>query len=325
MNSLEKKAKETFIRFWDAIIIPDAKSIKEALSLLHDDFGGYGTGQLEKFAGRKYMAWFLDEQAKQMPGGATYKIHEIKCNAVEDSVVEIFADMSFEFYTPRGSVFMDSIRATALLVNFDADMLFTHLHTSVPDQSAVDNAIIPGATEPRIYEEVTILFTDFKGFTTLTSTIPPKKLLSELNEIFANFDQIMLKNNLTKIKIIGDAYMAAAGINESDDHAIEAVAAAKQILAFLAERNSSSPIKWNTRIGIHSGRVIGGVIGSRNFYFDLYGDSVNLASAVEQAGAPDKINISAYTYGLVQGKYDCEHRGKIEIKDGRRIDMYFVN
>ena len=325
MNSLEKKAKETFIRFWDAIVISDAKSIKEVLALLHDDFGGYGTGLLEKFAGRKYMAWFLDEQAKQMPGGASYKIHEIKCNAVEETVVEIFADMSFEFYTPRGSVFMDTIRATAVLIDSNGDMVFTHLHTSVPDRSAVDDAIIPGATEPRIYEDVSILFTDFTGFTTLTSTIPPRKLLSELNEIFAHFDKIMLNNNLTKIKTIGDAYMAAAGFKKSSDHAIGAVTAAKQILEYLAKRNSSSAIKWNTRIGIHSGQVIGGVIGSRDFYFDLYGDSVNLASAVEQAGAPDKINISAYTYGLVQGKFDCEHRGKIEIKDGRMIDMYFVN
>ena len=325
MNSLEKKAKETFIRFWDAIAKSDAKSIKEALALLHHDFRGYGTGQLEKFAGKKYMAWFLDEQAKQMPGGATYKIHDIQCNTVEESVVELFADMSFEFYTPRGSVFIDSIRATAVLINSDDDMLFTHLHTSVPDRSAIDDAIIPGATEPKIYEEASILFTDFIGFTSLTTTIPPQKLLSELNEIFANFDEIMLKNNLTKIKTIGDAYMAAAGIKESADHVIEAVTAAKQILEYLAERNLNSATKWNTRIGIHSGQVIGGVIGSRDFSFDLYGDSVNLASAVEKAGVADKINVSAYTYGLLLGTYDCEYRGKIEIKDGRMIGMYFVN
>ena len=84
MNSLEKKAKEIFIRFWDTISVPDGKGIKEALSLLDKDFRGYGTGQHEKFAGTEYMSWFLDEQAKQIPGGATYQIHELICRSVDD-------------------------------------------------------------------------------------------------------------------------------------------------------------------------------------------------------------------------------------------------
>ncbi len=325
MKSLKKKSKETFLRLWDALARSNADSLQEALSLFHPDFRGYGTSVSEKYTGKGYMEWFLYEQAKQIPEGFTYEILDMHINQINESVAEIFADLSLEFYTPRGPVAMELMRVTAVLVKSDDNLLFTQLHGSVPDRSVDDEGIVPGATEPKIYEEVSILFTDFTGFTTLTSTLPPKKLLSELNDIFTNFDKIMLTNNLIKIKTIGDAYMAAGGINEPDDNAISAIRAAKQILDYLAERNSQSAIKWNTRIGIHSGEVIGGVIGNRDLLFDLYGDTVNLASAVEQAGEPDKINISAYTYGLIQESYDCKYRGKIEIKDGRMIDMYFVN
>ncbi len=324
MKSLEKQSKEAFIKLFDAIASSETRSLKAALTLFHPNFRGYGSSLSEKYIGKDYMEWFLDEQAKQIPQGLTYEILDMHFNQINESVAEMFADLSIELLTPRGPVAIDLMRVTAVLAKFDNDLLFTQIHTSVPDRSAVGETIVPGATEPKIYEEASILFTDFSGFTTLTSTLPAKKILSELNDIFANFDEIILKNNLTKIKIIGDAYMAAAGIIAPQDHAIAAVTAAQQIQEYLTERNLRSAIKWHTRIGIHSGQVIGGVIGSRDLSFDLYGDTVNLASAVEQAGAADKINISAYTYGLVHEKIACEYRGKIEIKDKRMIDMYFV-
>ena len=325
MNSIEKKCKETFIKLLDALASADPELLEKAAFLFHPNYRGYGTSQVEKYTSQENMKWFLTEIGKQLPGGLTYKIHEILFSKINESVIELFAEVTYEMHTQRGIIPLDLMRVTSVLVRSGDHMVFKQMHCSVPDRSAIDEAIVPGSTEPRDYDEVSVLFTDFTGFTTLTSTLPPKKLLAELNDIYANFDKIILSNNLKKIKIIGDAYMAAAGITNPEDHAIAAVTAAKQILGYLAERNSQSAIKWHTRIGIHSGHVIGGVIGSKDLSFDLYGDTVNLTSAIEQAGEAGKINISAYTYGLVQHKFDCKYRGKIEIKDKRMIDMYFVN
>jgi class 3 adenylate cyclase len=325
MRSLEKKSIEAFTKIWDAIASSTPEGLKEALSLLHSDFRGYGSSESEKYTSKEYMEWFFGKQAEEIPGGLSWKAQDLHFKQIDESVAEIFADVSLEMYTPRGTVTIDLMRFSSTLVESEGQMLFTQIHTSVPDRSAIDEEIVPGATEPKIYDEVSILFTDFSGFTTLTSTIPPKKLLAELNDIFASFDRIMLANNLTKIKTIGDSYMAAAGINDHNQHAAKAVAAAKQILHYLDERNSKTAIKWHTRIGIHSGMVIGGTIGSKDLTFDLYGDTVNLASAVEQAGEPGKINISAYTYELIQNEIGCDYRGKIVIKDKRLIDMYFVD
>ena len=269
MPSLIKQSEEAFFKLFDAVASSDTSSLQEVLSLFHPSFRGYGSSKSEKYVGKDYMRWFLIEQAKQLPKGLSYEILDMHCNQINEFVTEIFAEASFELYTPRGTVPIELMRITGVLAKFDDDLLFTQIHTSVPDRSSVDEAIIPGATEPKIYEEVSILFTDFTGFTALTSTLPPSKLLSELNDIFASFDKIMLENDLTKIKTIGDAYMAAAGINESRNHAIMAITAAKQILEYLTERNSWYAIKWHTRIGIHSGEVSGGVIGSRNLSFDL--------------------------------------------------------
>ena len=325
MNSLEKKSIETFVRLFDAVGKPNAESLHEASSLIHPNFRGYGTSLVEQYTSKENLEWFLNEQARQMPGGFAYEIHQMHFKHVNESVAEIFANMSFEVHTPRGTIPMELMRVTAVLVKDGENMLITQFHCSVPDRSAAQDEIVPGSTEPKIYEEVSILFTDFSGFTTMTSTLPPKKLLLELNDIFASFDHIMLENNMTKIKTIGDSYMAASGLADNSDHAINAIKSAKEMIAYLEKRNLKSPIKWDMRVGIHSGSVIGGILGKRILSFDLYGDTVNLASAVEQAGEINKINISAYTYALVQDIIPCEYRGRIEIKDKRMIDMYFVN
>ncbi len=238
----------------------------------------------------------------------------------------MFVEMSLDLYTPRGTTPIDLVRMTAVLRKVGKHMLFTHFHFSVPDPTTLEGELIPGGSEPKVYDEVTILFTDFVEFTTMVSTIPAKKLVQELNEIFAEFDRIMELSRLKKIKTIGDSYMAVAGLdNEFNNHALNAINAAREILVFLDERNSNSPFKWNTRIGIHSGSVVGGVIGRDKLTFDIWGDTVNLASAVEQASEVNRINISAYTFGLIQDEIPCEYRGKINIKDKRMIDMYFVN
>ncbi len=192
-------------------------------------------------------------------------------------------------------------------------------------QLAVEELKERGEVEPREFKNVTILFTDFKGFTWAASVLPADKLVFELNDIFAGFDRIVAQYGLEKLKTIGDSYMAACGLpEETEHHAIKAVEAAMEMRKFLEQRNEQSAIKWEMRLGLHSGQVIAGVVGLKKFTYDIWGDTVNIASRMESSGEPGKINVSAFTYMLIRDYYDCEYRGKIEAKGKGKIDMYFV-
>ena len=193
-------------------------------------------------------------------------------------------------------------------------------------QTVARELIETGSTNPARYDDVSILFTDFVDFTQISASIPPSKLVNELNAIFYQFDDIIRETGLEKIKTIGDSYMAVAGLPvECEDHAIRCVRAAIAMLRQIEERNKVSSIKWGMRAGIHSGPVVAGVVGKHKFTFDLWGDTVNLASRMETAGEPGKINISAYTYDLIRNELHATYRGKISIKGKGDIDMYFVD
>lgn len=182
-----------------------------------------------------------------------------------------------------------------------------------------------GSSKSKVHENVTIMFTDFKGFTHTTSVLTPEKLVSELNDIFYEFDDIVERYSIEKIKTIGDAYFAVAGLFDNrDDHAERTVQTAIEMQEYLAKRNAKTKEQWNLRIGIHTGSVISGVVGKKKFAFDVWGDSVNIASRLETEGEINQINISATTHELIKGKFEVSHRGKIEAKGKGQIDMYFV-
>jgi class 3 adenylate cyclase len=183
-----------------------------------------------------------------------------------------------------------------------------------------------GRASTRSYQNVTILFTDFKDFTSMVASMSPETLVYELNDIFGHFDDIMDEFQIEKIETIGDAYLAACGLpQENEDHAARCVAAAKKMISYLAARNEKNDIKWEMRVGIHSGPVVAGVVGKKKFAYDIFGDTVNTASRMESNGKAGKVNISMTTYELIKETYECTHRGKIHSKGKGELDMYFVS
>jgi len=159
----------------------------------------------------------------------------------------------------------------------------------------------------------------------LVASIPGKELVSELNEMFQHFDDFVAGLGIEKIQTIGDAYLAACGLPKADaDHAIKCVQAGQQMIDYLTQRNKDSSIKWEIRVGIHSGPITAGVVGKRKFAYDLFGDSINIAARIESAGAAGKINVSAYTHKLIKEQFPCDYRGKINAKGKGDLDMYFV-
>lgn len=187
-----------------------------------------------------------------------------------------------------------------------------------------------GEATPRNYEMVTVLFSDFQEFTRMATEVSPQELIHTLNECYSAFDDIIDRHNLEKIKTIGDAYMCAGGLpTENATNAIDAVAAACEIQQWVAEWNSgrvaNGKYNWDVRIGIHTGKLIAGVIGKKKFAYDVWGDAVNIAARMESTGEIGKVNISNATYELVKDKFPCTYRGKIEVKGKGEIDMYFVS
>lgn len=184
--------------------------------------------------------------------------------------------------------------------------------------------------QPVDYELASVLFTDFVGFTQIAEGFTPQQLIEELDSCFSQFDLIAKKHKLEKIKTIGDAYMAVGGVPLTNcTHAVDCVLAAleiEQVVSRLREQEmAESRPYWQIRIGIHSGDLVAGVVGSEKFSYDVWGDTVNTASRLESSGVAGRINISGATYELVKHFFACEFRGKVAAKNKGEIDMYFVN
>lgn len=182
-----------------------------------------------------------------------------------------------------------------------------------------------GETAARHFDMVSVLFTDFVNFTGISSSLSPTELVKEIDICFKAFDGIIEKNGLEKIKTIGDAYLAVCGMPETDkNHAIKVVNAAIDIKNFVAERKKNGG-KFEIRLGIHSGPLVAGIVGVKKFAYDIWGDTVNLASRMESNSESGKINISESTYQLIKDQFNFTPRGKIEVKNKGMIEMYYVD
>ncbi len=182
-----------------------------------------------------------------------------------------------------------------------------------------------GTTSPQLYKNVTVFFSDIVGFTNKSTKIEPALLIEELNELFAHFDQIVNETFGERIKTIGDAYLAVWGMHYPlADHAEKCIEASKRIIEYLDNRNIDSSLKWEIRVGVHSGDVVGGVVGISKFIYDVFGDTVNTASRLESNSEAMRINVSELTYSLVNHKYRAVERGEIYAKGKGSIKMYFI-
>ncbi|HSR73052.1 MAG TPA: adenylate/guanylate cyclase domain-containing protein [Kiloniellales bacterium] len=182
---------------------------------------------------------------------------------------------------------------------------------------------------PRYFESVTVIFTDFRNFTRLTEGLDPARLVQMLDQQFGTFDRIAERNRLETLKTIGDAYMCAGGLPEPNrSHPIDACLAALEMQRAIAQSNRQREkmrlMPLELRVGVSTGSAVAGIVGTRRFSYDLWGDAVNLAQRLEAASDPGRVNISASTAHRVKNHFEVEPRGEIEVKNKGPMEMFYL-
>ena len=220
------------------------------------------------------------------------------------------------------------VRKTKRIIEYEKNRSENLLLNILPEETA-EELKENGAAKARSYDMVSILFTDFKGFTSIASKMSAEELVREIHEHYKVFDEIMDHYNIEKIKTIGDAYMAAGGLPvPNDTHALDVIRAAIEIREYMlklqARKSMAGKPYFEIRIGIHTGPVVAGIVGTKKFAYDIWGDTVNIAARMESNSEPGKINISQSTYELVKDQALCSYRGEIEAKNRGMLKMYFV-
>ncbi len=214
------------------------------------------------------------------------------------------------------------------LLQIEKDKSETLIRKIIPE-STVEELKNNGKTSARAYKMVSILFTDFVGFTKIAERMTPTDLVNKLDVFFRKFDEIIVNNNLEKIKTIGDAYMCAGGVPvRNNTNPIDTCLAALQIQAYMAklkeEAIQNDEEYWSLRLGINTGEVTAGVIGSEKLAYDIWGSAVNRAQRMEMLGQPGKVTITGETYKLIEPYFECVFRGKAQSKNKNEMEMYSV-
>jgi class 3 adenylate cyclase len=225
---------------------------------------------------------------------------------------------------------LNAIRKERFLIKVEKEKSDILLMNVLPAEIA-EELKETGETPARKFDHVSILFTDFKGFTQQSEKMSATDLVEELHQCFRAFDDITEKYGIEKIKTIGDAYMAAGGLPIPSDVSVRnTIMAGLEMQRFITERETErrakNKISFQMRVGIHTGHVVAGVVGVKKFQYDIWGDAVNTASRMESSGAVGRVNISESTYELIKSEkeFECKSRGKIEAKGKGEVGMWFV-
>ncbi len=200
---------------------------------------------------------------------------------------------------------------------------------NVIPESTANELIKRGRVSARSYSMVSVMFTDFVGFTKISGRIPPSELVKKLDVYFRKFDEIIIRNNLEKIKTIGDAYMCAGGVPvRNKTNPIDTCLAGIQIQDYMLTRQSDAIANgreyWELRLGINTGEVTAGVIGRERLAFDIWGETVNVAQRMEMLGKPGKVTITGDTFQYIEPYFECVYVGKAETKNHKLVDIYEV-
>jgi class 3 adenylate cyclase len=242
--------------------------------------------------------------------------HRRGLEQLRDSNAVLLKKINAEIEDARVSLAREKERAERLLLNI--------LPVEVAEELKRN-----GTVEPVFHPCASVLFTDFQGFAKVVPTMTPKQLVTELDHYFSAFDRIIERHNLEKLKTIGDSYMCAGGIPvECDSHVIDIVNAACDIHLFMEgfkrKKVARGEPHWELRCGVHTGPLMAGIIGEKKFAYDIWGDTVNIASRLESSCEAGYVNISKEVYEMVRDRFECLHRGRIAIKNRGEIDMYLV-
>jgi len=197
----------------------------------------------------------------------------------------------------------------------------------------VNDLKVNGRSDPQKFKNVTVCFADIVGFTQISSQLDPKQLINELNDIYTAFDEIMIKYDCERIKTMGDAYLSVCGMpQKNDQHAEMMLRSSIEIIEYIIKRNQKSKIEWKLRIGMHSGNVVGGIVGVKKYIYDVFGDTINTASRMESNSQPMHVNLSEETYNIVKDSslvkeknINFEKRAPILVKGKGSMNMYFAH
>ncbi|MBK8658067.1 MAG: tetratricopeptide repeat protein [Bacteroidetes bacterium] len=302
-------------------ILKEQGNLNEALQWLNDPLlenCPYREAQVERY---NYISYIYEQLNDTHHALKYYKlfheqVEEINANDMKRQIDAAMYKKEIEAERRRKEeVEREKKRADELLYNI------------LPEEVALELKQ-KGTAGARHFDDVTVFFSDFKNFTTISEKLTPQQLVDELHECFSAFDNIMHKYNIEKIKTVGDAYLAVSGLPVANpNHAVDIINAAIEIQQFMKERSNrrgNTEGLYQMRVGINSGSVVAGIVGIKKFAYDIWGDTVNTAARMEQNSEAGKINISQTTYQLVKDKFNCAYRGEIEAKNKGKMKMYFV-
>ncbi len=219
------------------------------------------------------------------------------------------------------------IRETNVIIEEEKNRSDSLLLNILPEETAKELKH-HGSVQAKKFESVTVLFSDFKGFTRLAEQVEPEQLVKSIDFYFKEFDKITTKYNLEKIKTIGDSYMCAGGLPIANTtHARNVILAAKEMIDFVRRELGVQDdlIHFEARIGIHTGPVVAGIVGTKKWQYDIWGDTVNIASRMESMSESGMINLSEATYHNISDEFPCEYRGEMAMKNRGVMKMYFLS